>query len=152
MWGRERKTLYIDLIQRAPKCHLMLFQTAGNDFLDGNGQFAEYSPELDLAVQDWSARSRELSKIQMTVCGGSEATWGYADKAPAGVRTDLVSLGPRFAQTSLRSEAAKLEPTIYRFKLAHHAPKPRQTPFQTIPGISFLDRRLFSRNSVLGIF
>jgi len=59
------------------------------------------------------------------------------------IRTDLASLGPRFARTSLRSAAAKLETAVYPFKLARHASKPRQTPFQTIPVISFFDRRFF---------
>ena len=51
--------------------------------------------------------------------------------------------GPRFARTSLRSAAAKLETAVYPFKLARHASKPRQTPFQTIPVISFFDRQFF---------
>ena len=56
------------------------------------------------------------------------------------MQTDLASLGPRFARTSLRSAAAKLETAVYPVKLARHASKPRQTPFQTIPVISFFDR------------
>ena len=60
---------------------------------------------------------------------------------------DLASLGPRFGW-----RRRKLETTVYLFKLARHGPKLRQTPFQTIPDISFFDRQLFFVRFFLGRF
>ncbi len=49
--------------------------------------------------------------------------------------------GPRFARTSLRSAAAKLETTVYPPRSTPIPPKLHQNPFQTIPNKLFFGRK-----------
>eukprot|EP00747_Dinoflagellata_sp_TGD_P021399 gnl/TRDRNA2_/TRDRNA2_128462_c0_seq1.p1 gnl/TRDRNA2_/TRDRNA2_128462_c0~~gnl/TRDRNA2_/TRDRNA2_128462_c0_seq1.p1 ORF type:complete len:261 (-),score=10.43 gnl/TRDRNA2_/TRDRNA2_128462_c0_seq1:507-1289(-) len=77
-WGREWSTTYKEMMSKVPKTHLLLLETAGNDFLTSPATICKYYPAtLDLGVQQWVAMARFVSKVQMTVCGACASVWGY---------------------------------------------------------------------------